>query len=113
MTGGSAIDFGSLDETAQRECIARASRDRRLAADIEEANPAITELRRGLSQPDPGLVEENRLAIQSRYGRQECARLLREVHATVIEQPVRQRIDRKALLDQFLSPDRFRILETR
>jgi len=111
LAGSWLIDFGSLDEPAQREVIARACADSALEQEILSANPAISAIRAALPRPDPQLVERNRAIIFSRYGRESCARRLREIYRAVVREPVRHRIDREALLDWFLSTEHFRMLE--
>ncbi len=113
LTDGGAVDFGALDEAAQRQVISHAAADGGLRKGIREGNPVIAALRGRLTQPEPDLVEANRQIILSRYAPRSCVQRLREVYRAAIENPVRQRIDRQVLLDQFLSPERFRLLETR
>ena len=113
MTREGLIDFGSLDEHAQREVIDRAAQHGVARREIEAINPALSALRSGLAAPDPSLAEWNRSVILSRFGSARYAELLAGIYRSVVGEPVRHGIDRAALLDRFLSPERFRMLEQR
>jgi hypothetical protein len=114
MTREGLIDFGSLDENAQREVIDRAAGgDAAARREIEAVNPGLDAIRAGLASPDASLAEGNRAVILSRFGSAHYAELLAGIYRTILENPVRQSIDRGALLDCYLSPGRFRILEQR
>jgi hypothetical protein len=114
MTKEGLIDFASLDEDAQREVIDRVAGDNAAARrEIEAVNPGLDVIRADLASPDVSLAEANRSIILSRFGSARYAELLVRIYRTVLENPVRQNIDRAALLDRFLSPERFRMIEQR
>jgi len=113
MTKGGLIDFASLDEDAQREVIDRAAPHGVARREIEAINPALDALRSGLAAPDRSLAEGNRSVIHSRFGSARYGEVLAGIYRAVVDEPVRHGIDRGALLDRFLSPGRFRMLEQR
>lgn len=114
ITREGLIDFASLDEDAQREVIDRVAGDNAAARrDIEAVNPGLDAIRADLTSPDTSLVEANRSIILSRFGSTRYAEILAGIYRAVIDEPVRHRIDRGALLDCYLSPGRFRMLEQR
>jgi glycosyltransferase involved in cell wall biosynthesis len=111
MTEGGVVDFGALDEQAQREVISRVHADRgaRRSMDSQE----LDELRHGLCETDGPVIEHNRSVIAESYGINRYEALLGTVYKNVVATPVRHRIDRRVLLESFLDPARFRILEQR
>ncbi len=114
MTREGLIDFASLDEDAQREVIDRVTGDNVAARrQIQAVNPGLDAIRAELASPDTSLTEANRAVILSRFGSVRYAKLLVGIYRTVLERPVRQSIDRAALLARFLSPERFRMIEQR
>ncbi|MEW5813907.1 MAG: hypothetical protein AB1798_00730 [Spirochaetota bacterium] len=113
MTAGGFVDFAALDEEAQREVIARTMSSQKVRQEIEALNPIVEGLRSALAAPDPSLAEGNRTVIIARYGPERYSELLRGVYRAVVENPVRHRINRGALLDRFLRLKRFRMLEQR
>ncbi len=113
MMGGGLVDFASLDERAQREVIDRTAASRTVSREIEAGNPGLALIHADLASPDHSLAEANRSIILSRFGPARYATLLGGIYRAVVERPVRHGIDRGALLDRFLSPERFRIIEQR
>lgn len=114
MTREGFIDFASLDERAQREVIDRASgKEAAVSRQIETVNPGLGLIRNALASPDASLAEANRSTIIARYEPGRYAEVLGGIYRAVLEKPVRQSIDRAALLDRFLSHERFRMIEQR
>jgi hypothetical protein len=80
---------------------------------IVAVNPGLDAIRADLTSPDTSLAEANRSIILSRFGSTRYAEILAGIYRAVIDEPVRHGIDRGALLDCYLSPGRFRMLEQR
>ena len=111
MILGGAVDFGALDEQAQREVIARVCADPGARRRVESRD--LETLRRGFAAPDQRLVEQNSAVIRDMYGMKRYAELLDDVYLAVRDLPVIQRVDRRVLLDSFLDPRGFRMLGQR
>jgi glycosyltransferase involved in cell wall biosynthesis len=111
LAEGGVVDFGALDETAQREIISRACADAHARRRLD--SPAMEGLRRALHEPGAGLVEKNRAAIADAWGAPRISRRLFQVYGEVRGRAVKHHPDRDALLDFFLDPARFRMLEQR
>ncbi len=111
MSAAGVVDFASLDEQAQAETITRL-RSRPRDWDRLEG-PGLENLRRGLREPDASIIEANAAAIRGSYGPERYAQLLRRIYAEVMEVPISQRIDRSALLEYFLKPERFKPIAQR
>ena len=111
MIHASGVDFGALDEHAQREAISRLCADSGARRRMESRD--LETLRRGFAAPDWLLVEQNEAVIRDAYGMRRYAELLEEVYRAVHDLSVTQRIDRRVLLDGFLDPRSFRMLGQR
>ena len=59
------------------------------------------------------MIARNRELVLLRFGASAYAALLEGIYARVLRQSVSQAIDRAALLETFLRPERFRMLEQR
>ena len=110
MTGGGTIDFGTLDERAQQEVITRVVADRTARKALQSSQ---VERLRDLAHPETSIIRGNMDAILDSYGVERYSRMLEAVHQAAHGIPVRHRVDRQSLLDYFLDPRRFRILEQR
>jgi hypothetical protein len=111
LTDGGEMDFGALDEQAQREVIIELhSSDQ---ARRKALPPALEACQRGFDDADRRVVERNGAAILRSYEIGRYAQLLDEVYEAASTIAVTQAVDRQTLLDAFLAPATFRMLEQR
>lgn len=103
------IDFGLLSEPFQKTVI-----DHLLTA--VDARKEIATINTCLGHPDSitastELITSNRQAILSAYNQQQYRQHLLDIYAEIIRHPVRQRIDKRVLLDYFLRLENFSLLK--
>lgn len=109
ITRDGQVDFGLLDETAQRQVISRVHAEgeekRRLAAlNVFLAAPGRV--------PDaPDLVCRNRSAVLKRYNHAVYGNHLVSTYHRVIHTPVRHQVDKRLLLSAFLDLKTFGLLK--
>ncbi|HOV64044.1 MAG TPA: glycosyltransferase family 1 protein, partial [Spirochaetia bacterium] len=103
------IDFSLLDEVFQISLIRKTAQDKRLKYSFIEANPWLLDLFDSERYSDT-LIEKNREAVLRVYGRESMSKILLSTYESVLSVPVKQSIDKKVLLHQFLSPERFRMV---
>ena len=102
-----ALDFGALDESMQKDIIARVCSDAGMAADIvpPKLDGALA---------SSAVIEQRREAVLRTFGIDAYAGRLQAVYRDVASQNLEplQAYSADALLDQFISPDRFHLLRT-
>jgi glycosyltransferase involved in cell wall biosynthesis len=113
ITKDGLIDFAFLDEPAQREAILRVHESGAEREKVLQSAEAHADLRTCLGAPDEAMIARNRELVLLRFGASAYAALLEGIYARVLRQSVSQAIDRAALLETFLRPERFRMLEQR
>lgn len=113
MTRDGRMDFAALDEQSQREMLDRMQADTGIARELLAGNPDLERIRRSLGKKDPSLLVRNRAVIDAEFGPLRYARTLLECYHKSMSRHVRQRLDKKVLLDQFLRPERFRMIAFR
>ncbi len=105
------LDFGLLDEAAQRQVIAHLLADPGARKALAAQNPALADRTRWT--PGPECIAHNRRVVREHYDLPHYARRLLTVYRRVVERPVRQRIDKRTLLDLFFDPQNFSLLKWR
>ncbi len=100
-----SLDFGSLDEESQGEVIDSLIADTKFRDALVAQNPFLESL---FLAEDPALVANNDRVIRDRYSLERYRDLLLETYGRVRDRPVRQAIDREALLDFFLQGEPWR-----
>ncbi len=113
MTHGGRMDFAALDEQSQREVLDTVLTDAGFARELLASNQELDRIRGSLAETDPSLLEYNRLVIEAEFGPRRYAQTLLECYHGCMNRLVRQRVDKKELLDQFLRPERFRMIAFR
>lgn len=108
-TENDTIDFGLLDEAFQKQIISRVLSSKKDAERLISINPFLLHFN---DMPDKDdLIENNMKAVQNSYNKAAYKKSLREIYSKVVKYSVNQRIDKKALLLQFLNPEKFSLLK--
>lgn len=107
ITHNDTVDFGGLDESLQRQVV-------RHLADSPQDAAAMKPAALRTCAPDAAIVDANRQATENRYALGAYGRHLRSVYQSLLRSPANncQHVSPAALLQQFLSPERFRLLRT-
>jgi hypothetical protein len=108
LAGRQTIDFGRLDEELQEMVIRALHEDPRKRLHAAALNPLLETL--GGRQEDEALIEANRRVIAEQYGGERIVELLLGIYQSVIDNPIRQRISKPALLEQYLDPLRLSLV---
>lgn len=104
-----SIDFGLLDEGFQRGCITRAHTDPDAHRELLALNPALKSL---LADTLPReTIAHNRERIVAHYHPARYRDKLIETYARVVTVPVKHGIDRRKLLEAYLTPENFSLLK--
>ena len=109
MTATGTVDFGLLSEALQRQVLSQ-------VAASQLAKEALTDLNPWLAAPDGSLIpretiENNHAAVIHHFGPERYRERLLRIYTRVVQRPVRQRIEKKALLDAFFRLERFSLLQ--
>jgi hypothetical protein len=107
LTAGGTIDFGLLDEAFQKQIIGRLL-SHNAKAHVDELlslNPFLAGI--GRTANEKGLIEKNRHAVARSYGLEQYRQKLLKIYAHVDRTHIRQRIDKKTLLAEFLDLTKF------
>ena len=109
ITRDGVIDFGILDEAAQKEVIVRLISSRKSIEKLIRINPFLS---------DPGRVSDknerihtNKRIIQKCYSSTSIRQRLLTLYSKVVTTPVKQRIDKTALASAFLNLEKFSLLK--
>jgi len=108
-TQNGVIDFGLLDESFQKQVISHTLSRRQATDTLIRLNPFLSFL--GNASDKAVLTESNRKAVTSHYNQEAYRELLLDIYSKVVRHPVRQRIDKKRLLDRFFDLNRFSLLK--
>jgi hypothetical protein len=109
ITQGGQVDFGLLDEGAQRQVISRVHAERRAARQLAAANPFLNDPGR---VPDAEkLVRRNREAVLAGYNRAVYRERLLTAYRRVIGTRVCHQVDKSVLLAAFLDLKTFGLLK--
>ena len=111
LTAGGTIDFGLLDEAYQKQVIGRLLTPNAHTHfdELLSLNPFLAEM--GRAANDKVLIENNRNAVARNYGMAQYRQKLLAIYAHVDRTAFRQRIDKKALLAEFLDLEKFSLLK--
>ena len=103
------IDFGLLDEGAQKNIIAALSTSTNKREFLTTLNPCFSNF---ADVPDKsGLIRHNRRSIARHYDLKGYGKILRDVYTRVAQSSVSQKIDKKILMSAFLDLEKFSLLK--
>jgi hypothetical protein len=111
LTAGGTIDFGLLDEAFQKQVIGRLV-TQNAHAHIDELlslNPGLAGIGRAANEKD--LIEANRNAVARSYNMAQYRQKLLTIYAHVATTSIRQHINKKTLLAEFMDLTRFSLLK--
>lgn len=109
ITKNNNIDFGLLNESFQKQIIACILSDKKNANRLRSLNPYLSHIGEIKNQED--LIQNNMKAVLSNYNNTAYKKKLFEIYSKVCKNPVRQRIDKKILLAEFLNLHKFSLLK--
>jgi len=111
LTAGGTIDFGLLNEEFQKQVIGRllTQNAHTHVNELLSLNPFLAEIGRTANEKD--LIENNRNAVTRSYGMSQYRQKLLAIYAHVDKTTIRQRIDKKKLLAEFLDLTKFSLLK--
>lgn len=109
ITKNNNIDFGLLNESFQKQIIACILSDKKNANMLRSLNPYLSHIGEIKNQED--LIQNNMKAVLSNYTNTVYKKKLFEIYSKVCKNPVRQRIDKKILLAEFLNLHKFSLLK--
>jgi hypothetical protein len=111
LTAGGTIDFGLLDEAFQKQVISRLVTQNTPAGvdELLSLNPGLAEI--GSVSNEKDLIKANRNAVERRYNMAQYRKKLLTVYAHVAATSIRQRINKNALLAEFMDLTRFSLLK--
>ncbi len=109
ITENDQVDFGLLDEMFQQEIIFRLYTKKPACMQLIDINPFLS---------NPGqvvncsrLIDTNNQTIRNCYSKTASKKRLMGIYSHVATRPITQCIDKKSLLNAFLSQSRFRLLK--
>ena len=111
LTAGGTIDFGLLDEAFQKQVIGRLV-TQNVHAHIDELlslNPGLAGIGRAANEKD--LIEANRNAVARSYNMAQYRQKLLTIYAHVATTSIRQHINKKTLLAEFMDLTKFSLLK--
>ena len=111
LTADGTIDFGLLDEASQKQAIGHLLKQN-THAHIDELlslNPSLAHIGRAGNQKK--LVEANRKAVERSYNMAQYRLKLLTIYAQVAATSIRQHINKKTLLTEFMDLTRFSLLK--
>jgi glycosyltransferase involved in cell wall biosynthesis len=109
LTADGTIDFGLLDEEFQKQAIERLLTHNDHYDELLSLNPSLATM--GRTADKKALIETNRAAVTRRYSMEQYRQKLLSVYAHADKISVRQRIDKKTLLAEFLDLTKFSLLK--
>jgi len=109
ITKNNNIDFGLLNESFQKQIIACVLSDKKNANRLRSLNPYLSHI--GEIKNKEGLIQNNMKAVLSNYNNAIYKKKLFEIYSNVCKNPVRQSIDKKILLAEFLNLHKFSLLK--
>ncbi|MDR1099662.1 MAG: glycosyltransferase family 1 protein [Treponema sp.] len=103
------LDFGRLDEEFQESIIRTLCNNRTAFRDVAALNPFLG----GLAdwREDEALIKSNRQIIREYYGRERISKILMDTYRAVMDHPVVHKISKPVLLDLYLNPLRFSLVD--
>lgn len=109
ITKNNNIDFGLLDESFQKQIIACILSDKKNATRLRSLNPYLSHIGEMKNKED--LLQNNMKAVLNNYNNTVYKKKLFEIYSNVCKNPVRQNIDKKILLAEFLNLHKFSLLK--
>ncbi len=109
ITDEGTIDFGLLDEDAQRDVILKLLSDKACMQDMLRLNPFLSKFGKARNEMD--IIKRNRSAVMRNYNMALYRQKLLAAYQSVNASSVRQRIDKETLLMQFLDLSKFSLLK--
>ncbi|MGD8294730.1 MAG: hypothetical protein PVF37_23660, partial [Desulfobacterales bacterium] len=109
MTENDVIDFGILDETAQKEIIIHLISSKLAVEKLVRLNPFLS--MPGNVSDSQDLVRDNRRVIEQNYNPVAYRQKLFGIYHKVAASPVEHRIDKVALAKAFLDLGHFSLLK--
>jgi hypothetical protein len=111
LTAGGTIDFGLLGEEFQRQVIGRLVTQSAPARvdELLSLNPGLAAIGRAANEKD--LIEANRNAVARSYNMAQYRKKLLSIYAHVATTSIRQRINKKTLLTEFMDLTKFSLLK--
>jgi len=110
ITSGGVIDFGLLDEALQKEIISLLLLYPDKGDELKQLNPFL----RHPGPPREGaddLIRKNARLIRQHFSSGGYGSRLKQIYRRVVETPVAQKIDKKALFSDFLNLAQFSLLK--
>jgi len=111
ITQDGKIDFGMLDESFQKQAVARLLSGSRCRRRLIQDNPFLS-APGTVSNPE-ALIAANRAAVIRHYHPQAYRTRLMNIYHQVRTTPIGHKIDRAALVASFLKPEEFSLLKWR
>lgn len=108
-TENHTIDFGLLDESFQKTILSQVLSDKARRDRLIRLNPYLASP--GKVSDKDALTDRNMEAVLLNYNKTTYRKNLLNIYGTVIRNPVRQKIDKKKLLSEFLTLDNFSLLK--
>ena len=111
LTAGGTIDFGLLDETFQKQVIGRLAKQN-AQTHVDELlflNPWLAQIGKAANEKD--LIEANRKAVERNYNMAQYRLTLLSIYAHVTSTSIRQLINKKTLLTEFMDLTKFSLLK--
>jgi hypothetical protein len=109
ITADGKIDFGLLSEDYQKQVILRLLSNPAHLQDLLKLNPFLLKI--GKIRNEKDIVKTNRSAVIRNYNLSSYRQKLLTAYAAVNTDCVRQRIDKKILLAEFLNLTKFSLLK--
>jgi hypothetical protein len=111
LTADGTIDFGLLDEPFQKQVIVRLVKQNANAHvdELLSLNPGLAQI--GTAANEKDLIEANRAAVERKYNMAQYRQKLLTIYAHVATTSIRQRINKKTLLTEFMDLTKFSLLK--
>ena len=109
ITANKTIDFGLLDEEFQKQVIKGLISDKSFREKLLRLNPTLAKIGKISDKKD--IIKSNCEAVARRYNMGQYRKKLLKIYAQVNRTCIRQHIDKKALLDEFLDLTKFSLLK--
>ncbi len=102
------IDFGMLDETLQKQVIARVLKSPADRQRLILENPFLEHFGHSVK---PEAIARNNRVIREKFNEKRCGEQLMAAYRRTVAEPVSHRLDQKRLLSRFFNPDYFSLLQ--
>jgi hypothetical protein len=111
LTADGTIDFGLLDEVFQKQVIGRLVKQNARARvdELLSLNPGLAQI--GTVANEKDLIEANRAAVERKYNMSQYRQKLLTIYKHVATTSIRQRINKKTLLTEFMDLTKFSLLK--